>query len=197
MEVSLIRHGQTLWNCQSRFQGQLDSPLTEEGIKQAKSVKKIISRKSYDHVYSSSLGRTIATANIAMNPIMGITLLDDFREINLGQWQGRTVGEVQKLYASEYEAFHNTPREYKAVNGEGFSEVWSRVSYCLDNIKRINGYKKILIFTHGMVLKVIYTMIKYGNINYIWDAPSFDSASLTVLNWTKHPSISLENRIAY
>ena len=62
--VYLIRHGETSWNCEKRLQGQSDSPLTEEGIRQAKALAGRLSTISFDAVYSSDLERARQTVHI-------------------------------------------------------------------------------------------------------------------------------------
>ena len=63
MEIYFVRHGQTIWNTQKRFQGLSDSPLTELGIEQAKLLGKKLKNVKFDKFYSSALKRANDTAN--------------------------------------------------------------------------------------------------------------------------------------
>jgi bisphosphoglycerate-dependent phosphoglycerate mutase len=71
IELFLVRHGETQWNVENRFQGQLDSPLTETGIRQAEQLGKALAGIPFDDIISSDLGRAIHTANLT-NPYVSI-----------------------------------------------------------------------------------------------------------------------------
>ncbi len=64
VKLFLIRHGQTLWNEEGRYQGDHDIGLTRLGIRQAKLAAKYLSRVNFSNIYSSPLKRAIDTANI-------------------------------------------------------------------------------------------------------------------------------------
>jgi len=84
MEIYFVRHGQTVWNVEKRFQGLSDSPLTELGITQAKLLGEKLKDIKFDKFYSTSLKRANDTANyIKGNREQEVEIFDDFEENKL------------------------------------------------------------------------------------------------------------------
>lgn len=85
-----IRHGQTDWNVEGRFQGNMDIPLNETGIAQAHAAKSILANLPITHIYSSPLQRARVTADIANEALgLGITDISDLMEVNFGVMEGK------------------------------------------------------------------------------------------------------------
>ncbi len=92
----LARHGQTVWNLEGRLQGRLDSPLTPEGIAQAKSAAERLSSSSIRTICSSPLGRAIATSVIIAERIGAeVVEVADLSEIDHGEMAGMTWAEIE------------------------------------------------------------------------------------------------------
>jgi broad specificity phosphatase PhoE len=94
--ILLVRHGETEWNLQRRYQGRSDSPLTERGIAQAHAIGRLL-RTLLDaasaRIVASPLGRARRTAEIIREhlPAAPELLLDDrLRELTIGSWDGLT-----------------------------------------------------------------------------------------------------------
>ena len=92
----LLRHGQTNYNAQGRMQGHLDSELTAEGLAQAATVAPGIAALGPDRLISSDLRRAVDTAGV-VGAAAGLDVKTDprLRETHLGEWQGRTVTEIE------------------------------------------------------------------------------------------------------
>ena len=98
MEIYFVRHGQTVWNVEKRFQGLSDSPLTELGITQAKLLGEKLKDIKFDKFYSTSLKRANDTANyIKGNREQEVEIFDDFVEISMGDMEGMQHEEFKKL----------------------------------------------------------------------------------------------------
>lgn len=103
VDLFLIRHGETAWNRERRFQGQLDSPLTERGIEQAERAGKRLLAELDDPagylLTSSPLGRAHHTAALVAREIGRaageITLDDRLMEMTWGHWDGLTAAEIE------------------------------------------------------------------------------------------------------
>lgn len=92
----LARHGQTLWNLEGRLHGQLDSPLTAEGVAQAQSAADRLLGAGIRSVCSSPLGRAVATARIIADRIGAeLTVVDDLAELHHGELAGFTWAEIE------------------------------------------------------------------------------------------------------
>ena len=97
-ELYILRHGETLWNQQGRFQGQRDSPLTDKGRRQAMAQGKVLrSVKILPRiVFVSPLGRTLTAANLAAPFIETHVKEPRLLEINFGAWEGATGENINQ-----------------------------------------------------------------------------------------------------
>jgi alpha-ribazole phosphatase len=153
MNLLLIRHGQTNWNLEQRFQGQSDIPLNETGRKQAQALAERLAAEQFDAVYSSDLQRATETANIICeSQIHADTRL---REVSFGDWEGLTYDEIkakhtETLAAWEADIFKNAP-----PNGETLEGLAARVQSMLDELLTKHQDQRILIVAHGGVLQTL------------------------------------------
>ena len=105
-EIYLVRHGETVFNMKGRYQGQLDSPLTEYGVEQVSDVAHMLRVTVHDmsrmKVISSPLGRTLQTAQIICNTLgydfSKVDIDDRLTEVSLGSWDGLTISEIEEQF---------------------------------------------------------------------------------------------------
>lgn len=140
----ICRHGQTENNKNNRLSGWIDTPLTEEGVKNAASAAAKLQGKHIDNIVSSDLGRAFTTAYIIAR-VIGygdeIERLRGLREVSYGELANIPVGDYPKL----------TPQEnavYVPRGGESLKQMQERVLTCIDNIARAHPDRTILIATH-------------------------------------------------
>ena len=95
LRLILVRHGQTDWNAQARYQGQADIPLNDVGRRQAAAVAQRLASEEIDILFASDLRRAWETGT-AIATARGQTLLAEprLREMDFGQWQGLTHAEI-------------------------------------------------------------------------------------------------------
>src|SRR5688572_19962610 len=90
-QLILIRHGETLWNTQHRMQGHADSPLTEDGLRQARQLAQRLTQIEFKALYSSDSGRALETARIVAAATGHEIIVDSrLRERNFGVFEGLT-----------------------------------------------------------------------------------------------------------
>jgi len=156
--IILIRHGQTVWNEEGRFQGRLNSPLTKKGELQAKEnaqkLKKNIEDFENIKIFSSPLGRARDTAYIICNEL-GInrdTIIFDDRiiEFNYGIFEGQKKEDMMKR--QEFRDREANKWSYRIENGESYILVQDRVKDFLNSIK---NEKKVIVVAHEMVNRTI------------------------------------------
>ena len=94
LKLYIIRHGETEWNVIKRFQGQLNTPLTEKGMEKLRKTGKKLENVLFDEVYTSELGRTVASAEIILNENNGyknnkleLQKIAELNEVYFGVWQ--------------------------------------------------------------------------------------------------------------
>lgn len=162
----IVRHGETEWNLQSRFQGHLDSRLSRLGIRQAKAIARALSGGTYDVIYSSDLERAQHTAKIIAGKLnMEVRTEADLREINMGLMQGLRRDEFILKYPEVIKNFHSDPR-YVIPGGESKQQFSERIMKALSKITGEHRYQTILLVAHGGVLDIAirYTLsIPVGN----------------------------------
>jgi 2,3-bisphosphoglycerate-dependent phosphoglycerate mutase len=144
VRVCIIRHGQTAWNVDRRFQGWSDVPLNETGRRQAEELKQALDSREFDAVWSSDLRRAIETAEIVAGGAQSDRRL---REMNFGDLEGSTWGEMDGALRASIEGFD----AFEAPGGESTSGVRTRVTEFLDGLDP--GLH--LVVTHGGVIRMI------------------------------------------
>ena len=154
--VILVRHGETEWNLAGRFQGQLDSPLTQLGHAQAQAVAQRLHQESFTHLYSSDLGRAYATAQV-IAAATGHTVLTDerLREKHGGALQGMTDNEVAQHRREWREQVAQRSPDFAAPGGENTRAVLARTLAFLDEIAERHHGEQVVAVTHGGVLSAL------------------------------------------
>ena len=160
--ISLIRHGETEWNRVGNQEGQLNSPLSERGMVQAKAIAKSLEKEisNYDVLYSSDLGRAVQTAK-TISELLGLEINPDVRsrERNLGILQGLTIERFREEKNEEYEQFRSRDPDYIIPDGESIRERHERAVSCLFDIADKHKGQKIIIVAHGGILDSIFRKV--------------------------------------
>ena len=154
--VILIRHGETLWNKEKRYQGQQDSPLSPKGIKQAEVVGKFLQSRIIDAVYSSDLKRALLTSeHIAKGHQLTPIVDQRLREISFGVWEGKTREQVKKEHPDEWEARSRNVLNTRVSGGELPGEVLERFhSFLAARLVDARG-QTIVVVSHGGALRLL------------------------------------------
>src|SRR5512133_1433936 len=98
-ELLLVRHGETNWNRERRFQGHADPPLNDAGREQARELAETLAGEGIDAIYTSDLQRARETAEIlAARFGSEVVALRELREIDVGDWQGLTWPEIEERH---------------------------------------------------------------------------------------------------
>jgi len=149
--LCLIRHGQTDWNLEGRYQGQSDVPLNEKGLEQAKSLIEKLDGQTFAAIYSSDLERARQTAEpVAKTLGMTVNIEPRLREINQGQWEGVLVENIKARYAEIWSQRTEDPANVRPPGGETVREVATRVYAALDDIARKYPGENVLVVSHGL-----------------------------------------------
>jgi glucosyl-3-phosphoglycerate phosphatase len=145
----LLRHGQTIWNAEGRFQGHTDIPLDETGLAQAARVAGMLAALRPDAIVSSDLVRAVSTAQpLARLTGLVITLDKDLRERSGGLWEGLVGDEIRERWPVEHAAW-NPPE------GETREGVAERVTTALR--RAADGLPAgglAVIVSHGAALRL-------------------------------------------
>ncbi len=154
--IVLIRHGETDWNIEGRYQGQADPPLNSHGILQARQLAKELRKSDLEILYTSPLLRAKQTAHI-LSDELGIPEIHEPRlmEIHQGEWQTRLRSEIESLYPEVFKNWETNPWQTTPPGGEHLSKVQSRVIGAIDDILRKHTNRKIGLVTHRIPIALI------------------------------------------
>jgi broad specificity phosphatase PhoE len=148
----LLRHGQTDYNVAGRMQGHLDSLLTESGLAQAAHVAPEIARLTPDRIISSDLRRAADTADVVGVACGQPVKLDPrLRETHLGEWQGRSVAEIEQAWPGAIAAWRSDPG-WAPPGGESRLEVVRRSRPVVDELDEEyarDSQSTVVLVAHG------------------------------------------------
>ena len=124
----LVRHGETDWNRQGRFQGQIDIPLNPNGHAQAAAAGEFLQRVRFNRAYTSSMARPRQTAEgiLRHHPGVPLTSVSDLVEIGHGQWEGRLEQEIAADWGALLADWKRAPETVQMPDGETIHDVWDR-----------------------------------------------------------------------
>ena len=147
-ELLLIRHGETHWNREMRFQGQADSSLTESGEHQAKLLARRIAALSPSALYTSDLGRAASTAEY-IGSTCGLLPVDEprLRERHVGILTGLTFNQIKDNHGPVWERYFDV--DYCIPEGESLRQVLSRGYGFLADIAERHEGQRVVAVSHG------------------------------------------------
>jgi broad specificity phosphatase PhoE len=132
--VVLLRHGQTDYNVAGRMQGHLDSKLTEAGLAQAMAAAPDIAKVAPERIISSDLSRARDTAGFVGGACgLPVALDERLRETHLGEWQGRTVLDIEQDFPGAIAAWRSDPG-WAPPGGESRIDVVRRSRPVVDEL---------------------------------------------------------------
>jgi broad specificity phosphatase PhoE len=149
----LVRHGQTDWNKEGRYQGQADPPLNQAGLAEARQAAHALAGLPLDAIITSDLQRAARTAAIISHHTgLPVRVDERLREVDLGDWEGILFPEIQERYPAEIEARKREPLDFRAPGGETLREVARRVWQAADEIAIKYPGKQVVVVSHGLAL---------------------------------------------
>jgi len=156
----LLRHGQTDYNIDGRMQGHIDSNLTAEGHDQAAAAAPVLAELAPDRVISSDLRRAVDTAEVVA-AACGLPVKFDarLRETHLGQWQGRTVAEIDRDYPGAIAEWRSDPA-WAPPGGESRIAVVARSRPVVDELEAEFADARsetVLLVAHGGMIAGLVT----------------------------------------
>ena len=194
--LHLVRHGQTQWNVEKRFQGRLDSPLTELGKSQARMAGEILSGVPLDYAYASPLPRTLATAELVLHSRnLAIAHEPRVREINLGPLEGELYEKAVLTWPEAAKDFWERPHLFQADGAETVKEVQERMVEALEEIVGRHPEKHIVIISHGMAIKTALAWYQGYDITGLNGVELPANGSVTTLTFSEGvcKDIAIEN----
>jgi broad specificity phosphatase PhoE len=165
----LVRHGETPWNVEGRYQGQLDPPLTEKGRQQAETTADQLAKLGIEAIYSSDLARAQQTALALVNRT-GLPLRLDprLREIHQGDWQGVLIGDIRANWPEEIHGWETDPWQYQPPGGESLQQLQTRVLAAISEITARHPTGIIAVFSHKLPIALLKIQYQGHPAQRIW-----------------------------
>ena len=174
--------------------GRTDAPLSQRGLDQARQMAERLSTAQLSAVYSSDLERARKTAEIvAKRNNLEIQASSAWREIDMGEWEGRTVAALYRDAPQLVGQLFNDPASFEYPQGESFAAFTARVRTALDQLLSIHGSGEVVLVAHGGVCRtIIGTALGIPPKN--WLRLAQDYGCLNVIDWYNgNPLLQLLN----
>ncbi len=144
--IVLVRHGETDWNREHRFQGRADVPLNEVGREQARELSGRLRSEPVSALYTSPLRRAAETADI-VGERLGLPVLtcEPMCEIDVGSWEGLTIEEVRTRFPQDA----RTAWSAGWAGGETYDDLDRRVVAALLALAAAHDDERVAVVTHG------------------------------------------------
>ncbi len=168
--VVLVRHGHVEGIAPPRFRGRIDLPLTEHGLRQAKTLRAYLScRIRPTTVYTSPLSRCVRTGQILADAYgLAIRPLVAFTDLHYGAWQGRSFEEVQSDDPAGFASWRLTPHLAAIPGGESLYEVAARVAGVMRMILAQHRGETVLLVGHDSVNRVLLLLALELPLSRFW-----------------------------
>lgn len=156
MRLIVVRHGETAWNAERRYQGHLPIPLNQRGREQALCAGQRLAKLTIDHLYASDIARAWETATI-IGEQLGLTPepLIDLREINDGDWAGHTPEELHDLFPDHMQLIKLNPDSTQRLNGESYAELQQRMAKAFEHFAANHRGQTVVAVSHGGAIRAL------------------------------------------
>ena len=180
MRILLARHGETKWNAEGRYQGQVDVPLSEVGEAQARQLGERLREVRIDRAVASPLARAKRTAELALGPAREAMLKLDggFAEIAHGTWEGLLASEIGAMDGERLRAWREAPETVLMPQGESLQHVLDRAWPALEcACEGLGAEDTLLVVAHDAVNRVLLCRILGLPLARLW---TFRQAPTTI-----------------
>ena len=182
MRIIFVRHGQTTFNLESRYQGHTDAKLSKLGIEQARAVAKRLRSEKVEAVYSSDLSRAVDTAKeIAAFHDICVNTDPRLRECKFGDWEGLTVAEISERYADLYANYLRDSVAFRAPNGERLEQMQERTVQAVNEICQNHPVGNVVVVTHGGPIRA-FICHALGTSLHAFRSIRLDNCGITILS---------------
>jgi broad specificity phosphatase PhoE len=185
----LVRHGETDWNREGRFQGQIDIPLNDNGLAQAEAARRFLAEVPIQRAWSSVMARPRRTAEVILesHPGIELALTEGLMEIGHGLWEGRLEREIAEDWPELLADWKVAPHTVQMPEGENVQDVWERSLASWEAIARsLRDAETALVVAHDAVNKTILCALLGLGPADIW-AVKQGNGGVTVIDYPHGP----------
>ncbi len=185
----LVRHGETDWNREGRFQGQIDIPLNDNGLAQAEAARRFLADVPIQRAWSSVMARPRRTAEVILesHPEIELAVSEGLVEIGHGLWEGRLEREIAADWPQLLADWKVAPHTVQMPEGETIHDVWERALRSWEGIARsLEDGQTGLVVAHDAVNKTILCALLGLGPADIW-AVKQGNGGVTVVDYPHGP----------
>ena len=188
-KIIFVRHGQTLWNLEMKYQGHTDIALSYLGIEQAKRVADRLMIEEFSAVYSSDLVRAYDTANIIAAK-KNLTVKQDvnLREICFGEWEGMTYTEINDKWPNALNQFFSDTTKITIPNGESFTDLKKRSDIAINKILENHKKETVVVVSHGATIRAMICSALNLPLDYVWRIRQ-DNTAVNMVEYHKNNNV--------
>lgn len=201
VRLLLIRHGESVWNRENRWQGHADIPLSETGRIQAQQLARHMKseQRSIRAIYTSDLQRARETADILGQALgMTPTATVAWREMDIGTWSGLTTAEVAARHSEEWERLRQG-EDLPRGGGETFAQFQGRLLRSLDTCRRTHAGQDVAVVTHGGAVRALLLHCKGWDVSRFGDIEKIGNTGVSEIHVSPNGDAHIEriNRVAH
>jgi alpha-ribazole phosphatase len=183
LRLHLVRHGEVEGAESAKLLGRTDTQLSARGLEQARQLAEVLSTAQLFAVYCSDLRRARTTAEIiAKRSDLKVQESSAWREIDMGEWEGRTLAALHKEVPGLITQLFDDPASFEYPEGESFASFTARVQAALNQLKITYPSGDVALIAHGGVCRAIIGGV-LGVPMHNWLRVSQDYGCLNVIDW--------------
>lgn len=198
--VFLVRHGSTMTSAEDRFAGETDADLSDTGREQLHQLAARLAKVPLAAVATSPKRRTLESARILAAPHgIPVRLVEGFREVSHGQWEGRTRAEVEELWPEEYRCWEADPYTFAPRGGETGLAVTARALPALLALVSEYAGRSVLVVSHKATIRLLLSAIIGFDPRTYRDRLDQSPGCLNVLDFKgpSHARLTLFNDVSH
>ena len=181
VRIILVRHGETTWNIEGRYQGQEDTPLSPRGLEQGRRLAAALKDVPLDAAVSSPLQRSFLTCKLCAE-LHHLPVETDGRLLGIdhGAWEGVLARDIEAAYPEEFHLWHTAPHLVQMPGGENLEDVRRRVRAAFEDYARKYDGKTVLVAAHDAVNKAVICDLMGMGQEHFWQVKQ-DNTCINVL----------------
>ena len=178
----IVRHGEAEFNIAHRVHGKLDSPLTENGVRQATQAAAALAGIPIDATYSSPQQRVVTTARILRRDRdCPVTRDQRLAEMDCGAWNGITEERIRAEYPGEMRRWETRPHLHTMPGGESLADVRARLTAFLDGVLKQHRGQTVLVVSSQVPVMLMTMIFAQEPDEALWQTPTQGNTAINVV----------------
>ncbi len=181
MRLLMVRHAETTWNREGRYQGRRESELSTRGVGQAQALAQRLATENATSIISSPLLRTRLTSQLCAERLgVGVYLDERITEISHGLWEGKLRGEVEARWPELWHKWCEAPQTVRFPGGESLADVQRRLGAFLTDL--VHHASPLIVVTHDVIIRLVVLQARNQPLSEFQSVYS-DNGSITQVDW--------------